>query len=68
MDYDDNSPFVNDMITLDVYFEQIRAWVRCNRDLTKKEIITMMRKIEAKADQIERSVKASGYTYFKGGI
>lgn len=61
----ERSPFYDDMITLDVMFEQIRSWVRY-RDLTKKELIEFMRKIQAKADHIERCTKAAGWDYFGG--
>lgn len=59
------SPLYNDMIELDVMFEQIRSWVRY-RDLTKKEVIDMMRKIQSKANHIEYCTKSAGWDYFGG--
>ena len=64
MIYTSDSLFVKDMIALDVYFEQIRAWVRADKDLTKKEIIEMMRKIQGRANWIESHVKDKGLAYF----
>lgn len=64
MIYTSDSLFVKDMIALDVYFEQIRAWVRDNKDLTKKEIIEMMRKIQGMANWIESHVMDKGLAYF----
>lgn len=59
------SQLYNDMIELDVIFEQIRAWVRY-RDMTKKELVDMMRRIQSKADQIERRTRSAGWDYFGG--
>ena len=60
----DDSLFVKNIIALDVEFEQIRAWVRNHKDLTKKEIILMMRKIQGQANWIESKTKDAGYSYF----
>ncbi len=64
MIYTSDSLFVKDMIQLDVYFEMIRAWVRADKDLTKKEIIEIMRKIQGKANWIESHVRDKGLAYF----
>ena len=61
----DDSLFVKDMIAMDVLFEQIRAWVRNGQDLTKKEVITFMRKIQGRANSIESHVKDAGWGYFE---
>ena len=61
-----NSQFVNDMISMDVLFEQIRAWVRTERDLSKKEIIEFMKRIKVKAEIIELRTKGAGWDYFGG--
>lgn len=60
----DDSLFVKNIIALDVEFEQIRAWVLNHKDLTKKEIILMMRKIQGQANWIESKTKDAGYSYF----
>lgn len=60
-----DSLFIKDMIAMDVMFEQIRAWILgYNRELTKKEIIDFMRKIQGKANWIESKTKDSGWAYF----
>lgn len=60
-----DSLFIKDMIAMDVMFEQIRAWILgYNRELTKKEIIDFMRKIQGKANWIESKTKDAGWTYF----
>ena len=61
-----DSQFVNDMISMDVLFEQIRAWVRTERDLSKKEIIEFMKRIKVKAEYIEMRTKDAGWDYFGG--
>lgn len=64
--YTSDSNFVKDMISLDVYFEQIRAWVRAEKDLTKKEIIEMMRKIQDRANWIESHVRGKESAVYFG--
>ena len=62
---DSGSEFIKDIISLDVCFEQIRAWALNHKDLKKKEIVEMMRKIQSKADDIEHKTKFAGFDYFK---
>ena len=62
---DSDSEFIKDIISLDVCFEQIRAWALNHKDLKKKEIVEMMRKIQSKADDIEHKTKFAGFDYFK---
>ena len=63
-DYQD-SQFVDDIISMDVLFEQIRAWVNYGKNLTKKDIIFTMRRIRGYADNIERRTANAGTEYFK---
>ncbi len=59
------SQFTDDIIGMDVVFEQIRAWVSYGKDLTKKDIIFMMRRIRGYAENIERRTANAGTEYFR---
>jgi len=61
---DRDSQFVNDIIEMDVLFEQLRAWVRYEQDLTKRQIVAKMRVIRGCADRIERETRKAGFSYF----
>ena len=63
-DYKD-SDFYNDVIVMDVMFEQLRAWIRYEKWLTKQEIVFMMRRIQNAADGIERETRKAGTAYFE---
>lgn len=58
-----DSDFCKDVISLEVSIEQLRALVKY-RDLTKKEIVELLRRIQSKADSMERKTKAAGKAYF----
>lgn len=58
-----DSDFFKDLIDLEVTIEQLWAWVKY-RDLTKKEIVELLRRIQSKADSMERKTKAAGKAYF----
>lgn len=64
--YTSDSMFVKDMILLNLYFERIMSYVRADMDLTKKEIIEMMRKIQDRANWIESHVRDKGSAVYFG--
>lgn len=63
---DEDSKFIKDLIELEVHFELIRTWcLNHTMNVTKKEIIDIMRKISSKAESISYMTKGPGYDYFK---
>ena len=58
-----DSQLGHDIITLDVPFEQLRAWLRYEKYVTKKELIELVHRIKMTADHIEYQLKKSGFDY-----
>lgn len=63
-----NSQLGQDIVSLDVPFEQLRAWLSYGKCVTKKDVIEIVRRIRGVADHIEYTLKRAGYEYMDATI
>ena len=63
-----NSQLGRDIVSLDAPFEQLRAWLRNEKDVTTKDVIEIVRRIRGVADHIEYTLKKAGYEYMDDPI
>ena len=61
----EDSEFIEDLLELEVLFNQIRDWTIIGLDLKKSDVCNTMRRICARAGSIECKTKIAGWDYWK---